>query len=141
MPVKSIIMEKVIVDIYYTGNNYCAYAPILLGCVSTASTLSEMKKNIKDAIEFHIESSLKDGDYIPEAFKGEYELEFKLSTEALLNAYGDIFTKAALSRITGINQRQLWHYASGMRKPRPAQRKRIEEGLHRLGTELITIVL
>ena len=132
-------MEKVIVDIYYTGNNYCAHAPILLGCVSMASTLSEMKKNIKEAIEFHVEISLKDGDTIPEVFKGDYELEFKLTTEALLNAYSDIFTKAALSRITGINQRQLWHYASGMRKPRPAQCKRIEDGLHRLGTELLNI--
>ena len=132
-------MEKVLVDIYYTGNNYCAHAPILLGCVSTATTLSEMKKNIKEAIEFHVESSLEDGDPIPEVFKGEYELEFRLSIEALLNAYSDIFTKAALSRITGINQRQLWHYASGMRKPRPTQRKRIEEGLHRLGAELLTI--
>lgn len=132
-------MEKVIVDIYYTGNNYCAHAPILSGCVSTATTLSEMKKNIKEAIEFHVESSLEDGDIIPEVFKGEYELEFRLSIEALLNAYSDIFTKAALSRITGINQRQLWHYASGMRKPRPTQRKRIEEGLHRLGSELLTI--
>ena len=107
--------------------------------MSTATTLSEMKKNIKEAIEFHLESSLADNDTIPEVFKGEYEIEFKLSTEALLNAYSDIFTKAALSRITGINQRQLWHYASGLRKPRPAQCKRIEEGLHRLGEELLTI--
>ncbi|MCX6239026.1 MAG: type II toxin-antitoxin system HicB family antitoxin [Bacteroidia bacterium] len=132
-------MEKVMVDIFYTGNNYCAHTPILLGCVSTAATLTEMKKNIKEAIEFHVESSLDDNITIPEVFKGEYLLEFKLSTEALLNAYSDIFTKAALSRITGINERQLWHYASGMRKPRPAQRKRIEDGLHRLGAELLTI--
>lgn len=132
-------MEKVIVDIYYTGNNYCAHAPILLGCVSTGATLSDIKKNIKEAIVFHVESSLEDGDPIPEVFKGEYELEFKLSVEALLNAYSDVFTKAALSRITGINQRQLWHYASGMRKPRPIQRKRIEVGLHRLGKELLNI--
>lgn len=132
-------METVIVDIYYTDNNFCAEAPILPGCVSTASTLAEMKKNIKEAIAFHIESSIEDNDPIPEVFKGDYQFEFKLSIEALLNAYSDIFTKAALSRITGINERQLWHYASGMRKPRPAQRKRIEEGLHRLGTELLTI--
>ncbi|MDO9040466.1 MAG: type II toxin-antitoxin system HicB family antitoxin, partial [Bacteroidota bacterium] len=67
-------MEKVVVDIYYTGNNYCAHAPILLGCVSTAATLSDMKKNIKEAIEFHVESSMEDGDTIPEVFRGEYEL-------------------------------------------------------------------
>jgi predicted RNase H-like HicB family nuclease len=132
-------MEKVNVDIYYTGKNYNAYAPILQGCVSTASTLDEMKKNIKEAIKFHVESSLADNEPIPDVFKGDYELEFKLSTEALLNAYSDIFTKAALSRITGINERQLWHYASGMRKPRPAQRKRIEDGLHKLGDELLSV--
>lgn len=132
-------MEKVTVLIEYTGNNYCAYAPILLGCVSTAGTLDEMKKNIKEAIAFHVESSLEFNDPIPAIFKRPYELEFKLSIEALLNAYSDIFTKAALSRITGINERQLWHYASGMRKPRPQQRKRIEDGLHRLGVELLNV--
>ena len=132
-------MEKVIVDIYYTGNNFCAHAPILSGCVSTGATLDEMKKNINEAIEFHVESSLIDNNSIPAVFKGEYELELKLTTEALLNAYSDIFTKAALSRITGINERQLWHYASGMRKPRPEQRKRIEDGLHRLGEELLSV--
>ncbi len=132
-------MEKVIVEIYFTGKNFCAYAPILTGCVSTASTLKGIKANIKEAIEFHIETSKEFNDPIPEIFRGNYELVFVVSTEALLNAYSNIFTKAALSRITGINERQLWHYASGMRKPRPAQRKRIEEGLHRLGDELINI--
>ncbi len=47
--------------------------------------------------------------------------------------------KQHCSRITGINERQLWHYASGLRKPRPTQRKRIEDGLHRLGAELLTL--
>lgn len=132
-------MEKIVVDVYYTGSNYCAHSPMLLGCVSTAATLSDIKTNIREAIEFHVESSLQDCDTIPEVFRGEYELEFKLSIEALLNAYSDVFTKAALSRITGINQRQLWHYASGIKKPRPLQRKRIEDGLHRLGKELLNI--
>jgi len=40
-------MKKVVVNIYYTGNNFNAYAPALTGCVSTAATLDEMKKNIK----------------------------------------------------------------------------------------------
>jgi predicted RNase H-like HicB family nuclease len=132
-------MQNVIVEINYTGNNFCAYAPILQGCISTGASLDDMKRNIKEAIEGHIEIALEYNDPVPEIFKGEYELEFKLTTEALLIAYSDIFTKAALSRITGINQRQLWHYASGMRKPRPAQRKRIEEGLHKLGAELLKI--
>jgi len=113
--------------------------PYSSGLCKHAATLPEIKKNIKEAIDFHVESCHEDGDSVPDVFIGEYELEYKLSIEALLNAYSDVFTKAALSQITGINQRQLWHYASGMRKPRPTQRKRIEEGLHRLGKELLNI--
>ena len=40
-----------------------------------------------------------------------------------------IFTKAALERITGINQKQLGHYASGIKKPRRAQVEKIEKAL------------
>jgi len=132
-------MGKVIVEIYYTGKNFCAYAPVLPGCVSTADTLENMKENIREAIAFHVESCLRDDDPIPDVFKGEYELDFVLSTEALLEAYSSIFTKAALSRITGINERQLWHYAAGVRKPRSAQAQRIQDGLHKLGKELLSV--
>lgn len=132
-------MEKVLVEIYYTGKNFSAQVPKLPGCISTAESLDEIKKNIREAIELHVEGSLKDNDPIPDVFKGNYELEFVLTTEALLEAYSGIFTKAALSRITGINERQLWHYAAGIRKPRKAQSKRIQEGIHKLGKELLSL--
>jgi predicted RNase H-like HicB family nuclease len=136
-------MERVIVEVEYTGSNYGAHAPVLTGCVATGATLDEIKRNISDAIKFHVESSIEDGedDMIPDVFKGEYELVYKLSAEALLNAYSDIFTKAALSHITGINERQLWHYAAGVRQPRPKQLKRIANGIHKLGQELINVTL
>lgn len=129
------MMEKVIVDILYSGENFGAHAPVLPGCFATGVTLDEVKKRIQEAIQLHVESSIADNDPVPEVFKGEYELVFKFSPEALLNAYSNIFTKAALSRITGINERQLWHYAAGVREPRPARIRKIEEGLHRLAEE------
>jgi toxin-antitoxin system, antitoxin component, hicB family len=134
-------MEKVTVEIVYSGNNFGAHVPVLPGCVATGSTFNEVKKNIKEAIEFHVEGSLEDNDPIPDVFTKEYDIVYKLSPEALLNAYSNIFTKAALSRITGINERQLWHYAAGVRKPRPAQMRRIEEGIHHLADELKAIAL
>ena len=36
-------------------NNYSAYVPDLPGCVSTGKTLEEVKKNMEEAIEFHLE--------------------------------------------------------------------------------------
>jgi predicted RNase H-like HicB family nuclease len=134
-------MEKIISEVFYTGNNYSSHVPILPGCVSTGRTLEEVEKHMIEAVKNHVGLSLEDNDPVPDVFKGEYELIFKLSAEALLNAYSNIFTKAALSRITGINQRQLWHYAAGAKKPRPAQLKRIEEGLHKIGYQLIAVEL
>jgi len=134
-------MEKIISEVYYTGNNYSSHVPILPGCVSTGHTLEEVQQHMIEAVMDHIELSIEDNDPIPDVFKGEYELVFKLSVEALLNAYSSIFTKAALSRVTGINERQLWHYAAGLKKPRPAQSKRIADGLHKLGKQLIAVEL
>ncbi|MFW1443084.1 hypothetical protein ACEV7Z_24150, partial [Vibrio parahaemolyticus] len=62
-------------------------------------------------------------------------------TQSLLAYYNGIFTKAGLERITGINQKQIQHYSTGHRKPRPAQVKKIKNALHELGEELLAIDL
>ena len=46
-------------------NNYCAYVPELPGCVSTGKTWKKMKAMIHEAIEFHVEGMLEDGDRVP----------------------------------------------------------------------------
>ncbi len=123
------------------GNNYSAHLPLLPGCVTTGSSLTEIKKNTAEIVEFHLEGMLEDGEAVPAVFNGTYEFEYILSAEALLNEYSGIFTKAALARLTGINERQLWHYAAGVRHPRPQQCQRIVDGLRNLGKELVTVQL
>ena len=49
-----------------TPNNYSAYAPDVPGCVSTGKTWDEMQAMIREALVFHIESLLEDGDPLPE---------------------------------------------------------------------------
>jgi predicted RNase H-like HicB family nuclease len=134
-------MEKVIVEVSYTGKNYSAHIPILPGCVTTGSSLIEIRKHIEEIVPFHIEGMQEDNDEYPSVFNGKYEFIYKLSTETLINEFSGIFTKAALSRVTGINERQLWHYAAGVRHPRQVQRKRIVNGLHQLGKELLSVDL
>jgi predicted RNase H-like HicB family nuclease len=134
-------MKKNIVEISFTGNNFSAHVPLLPGCVSTGDTPSEIKANIKEAIEFHLKGMKEDGDILPKSFIGNYELVFKFDTQSLLNYYKGIFTNAAFERITGINQKQIQHYASGHRKPREEQVKKIEKALHNLGSELMSVEL
>jgi predicted RNase H-like HicB family nuclease len=46
--------------------NYSAYVPDLPGCVATGSTIEEVEKEIREAIEFHIEGMRKDGEAVPQ---------------------------------------------------------------------------
>lgn len=59
-------MKYAIVIQHCPGSNYSAYVPDLPGCVSTGGTLEEAERNIREAIEFHLEGMHEDGDPIPE---------------------------------------------------------------------------
>ena len=47
-------------------NNYCAYAPDMLGCISTGDTRDEMLAMMREALEFHIETMLEYGEPLPD---------------------------------------------------------------------------
>ena len=57
---------KYTVVIERTANNYAAYVPDLPGCVATADTRDEVLKEVREAIEFHIEGMREDGGAVPE---------------------------------------------------------------------------
>lgn len=133
--------NRVTVELSYTGRNFCAHIPVLPGCVATAATPDAIKKAITAAIEFHLEGSRKDGDKLPAVFSHNYSLVYKFEPQSFFVYYKGIFTNAGLERLTGINQKQLQHYAAGLKKPRPAQAKKIESALHKLGGELMAVEL
>lgn len=134
-------MKKIIVNVERGNNNYSAYIDILPGCVSTGKTFDELQANMREAVEGHLEISREYGDDIPSEFEGEYELVYKFDTSSILQYYKGIFTNSALSRMTGINQRQLQRYASGESKPREAQVKKISSAFARLAKELQSVTL
>jgi hypothetical protein len=59
--------------------------------------------------------------------------------QSFLNYYNKFFTFVGLEQITGINQKLLHHYSSGLKKPREKQRKKIETALHRFGNDLLAL--
>ncbi len=93
-----------------------------------------------NALEFHLDGLRADGDEIPSVIQGRYRLDFVLNVRALLHYFDGLLTRSALSRVTGINELQFGHYNTGHRKPRPEQRKKIVEGLHRIGKEINSVV-
>ena len=57
---------KYTVVIERAPNNYAAYVPDLPGCVATGDTREELLEEIREAIEFHIESLHEHGEPVPE---------------------------------------------------------------------------
>ena len=47
------------------GPNYSAYVPDLPGCVATGVTIEDVEREIREAIEFHIEGLREDGSPVP----------------------------------------------------------------------------
>ena len=134
-------MKPVVVIIERAENNYSSYLEGIDGIFAVGKSVDEIKKGIIDSIEVLKEECKEFGGEIPEALKGDYELIFKMDVRSVLDFYSNLFTKSGLERITGINQKQLWHYASGLRNPRPEQSLKLEKALHKLGEELLAINL
>ncbi|GHU79135.1 hypothetical protein FACS1894145_2620 [Bacteroidia bacterium] len=96
----------------------------------------DIKADIRESVEHTLETMKKCQIQIPDEFENEYEFDYTFSTEALLNYYSRIFSKSTISRITGINENQLWFYSAGLKKPRKEQIERINKGLNNFGREL-----
>lgn len=123
------------------NTNHSAYINNLDGVVATGSTFAEVKNNLIEAINLFIEACKETGCELPKELQGDYRIEFKMDVKSLLSLYTGIFTKSGLERLTGINQKQLWHYANGNSVPRRAQVLKIEKALHNLGAELLSLHL
>jgi predicted RNase H-like HicB family nuclease len=120
-------------------DNFGAYTDNVEGIYGGGDTVEEAKQSIINAIRLYKEYNTAEN--IPNILKGDYELVYKFDTQSFLSYYKGVFTNAALERITGINQKQFHHYATGLKKPRATQIKKIQMALHKLGEELTSVEL
>jgi predicted RNase H-like HicB family nuclease len=75
-------MRKYAVVIEKGPNNYSAYVPDLPGCVTTGKTVEEIKTNIREAIELHLEGLMEDGAPVPEPSSVAIEVELPVQPSA-----------------------------------------------------------
>ncbi|MDP1844021.1 MAG: hypothetical protein Q8K64_11410 [Sediminibacterium sp.] len=131
-------MNTIKIIIEKTKDQYTAYAENVEGIYGGGDTVAEAKESILDALRLFKKHNKKS---LPKILRDNYTLAFKFDTQSLLNYYKGIFTNASFERITGIQQKQIQHYASGLKKPRLAQKKKIEASLHQLASELLAVEL
>ncbi|MCK5136286.1 MAG: type II toxin-antitoxin system HicB family antitoxin [Bacteroidales bacterium] len=132
-------MEKILVVLEKTDNNYAAFIPILDGCVATGTTVQEVKESLNEAVTFHLFGMTEEGLEIPDAIKGEYTFSYKMDVESFFEWFQGVITKAGISKLTGMNQSLVSQYANGLKKPSKKQTNRIQTALHEFGEELLQI--
>lgn len=131
MSIIKIIIEK-------TSNFYSAYAENVEGVYGAGATVQKTKESVLKSLELYVKYNKKKH---PKILQGDYSVKYRFDAQSLLNYYKGIFTNASLEKITGINQKQIQHYASGLKKPRQLQKRKIQTGLRNLAKELQSIEL
>lgn len=126
-------MEKIIIHLGASSDHFGAYAENCPGIYGAGDTVQEAKQNVMEGLRLFVD---RNRDNLPDILKSDYEIEYKFDVSSFLAYYSNIFTKSALERMTGINQKQLFHYASGHRKPSEKTVKKLDEAIHRLADEL-----
>jgi predicted RNase H-like HicB family nuclease len=59
-------MNRYLIIIEPTETGFSAYSPDIPGCVSTGRTKEEVERNMKEAVEFHLDGLREEGQAVPE---------------------------------------------------------------------------
>lgn len=132
-------MLKVKVLIEQSSYGYSAYMDegsenLDYSVIGEGKTVEETIADFKDSYNEIKEYYESEGLEFQEA-----EFEFSYDAASFIQSFAFAFTLAGLERITGVNQKQLGHYASGVRKPSRATVKKIEDGIKRFSKELSAV--
>ncbi len=68
-------MKRYPIVVEDTETGYSAYSPDLPGCISTGATRREVKANMREAVELHIEGLRLEGLPVPGPTKGQVYVE------------------------------------------------------------------
>ena len=95
-----------------------------------AGSFEELKSGMLDALNFTFEE--ENIIYTIDDLRFEFDLESFFDFYKVINA-------KALSERIGMNQSLLAQYIKGIKKPSPAQTRRILKGVQQIGRELIEV--
>lgn len=97
---------------------------IPFGLLGQGRTVEEAKEDFINSYEEMMELMNDEGIECPELV-----FEFLFDTASFLTSVSSTFTMAGLSKITGINRKQLGHYVQGTSKPSAKTATRIQESI------------
>lgn len=136
-------MEKLRVQVERSDDGtYWGHTTNIPGIVTAeGSSLEDLKKNLKEAIEFTFETADELGLEVYKKLKEGIDFEYELELSTLFQKI-EYLNKTAIAKRLNINPSLFRNYTSGKETYISEKRaKEIEKGLHQLGEELLAIKL
>jgi len=111
--------------------------------VADGESITELKENMKDAVDLYLETAEEHDRQTYELFKNGFEFEYDLEVSEIFNSVFEVINKGEFAKSIGINPTLFRQYTNANKQTYISEKraKEIENGLHRLGKELLNVKL
>jgi predicted RNase H-like HicB family nuclease len=131
-------METLHIIVEKTDSGFSAYIDQVPGCITVGESLSEIKKNMKEALELHLEGMIAEKEEFPKVLSGKYRMEIQLDVKQLFTYFKELNASAIAKRIS-MNDSLLRQYIIGKKSPSEKQSMRILSGVRDFGRDLVAL--
>lgn len=128
-------MKKLVVVIERSSTGYGIYFEDDISISSYGETVTEAKKNFKTAIKEYVEYCVEEGIKYNKQYSNKMEFEFKYDLQAFFKHYSFI-NISGFAKVIEMNASLLRQYKNGLAFASEKQRKIIENGIRKIGSEL-----
>lgn len=125
--------KKIAAIVEASSTGFGVYSERLPGITGYGKSVERAKEDFLTAIN---ETKEAYGSKVPKELKGDLEFVFKYDIASIFEHFGMLDASGFAKKI-GMNPSLLRQYKTGHAIASEKQKKRIEEGLHRLGRQLL----
>jgi predicted RNase H-like HicB family nuclease len=111
--------------------------------VADGESINDLKDNMKDAVELYLEAAEENDKETYQLYKNGFEFEYDLEVSEIFNDVFEVINKTEFAKSIGINASLFRQYTNANKQTYISEKraKEIEDGLHRLGKELLSVKL
>lgn len=132
------IKIKITVIVEKTGTGFSAYAKEIDGLITVGDTISEIKSNFNEVLEYHVEYLQEKGQTIT---KDDFEISYVIDLQQVFEYFSVINKSAFAENYLHMNTSLFRQYTKGLASISSDKLKVISEGLHKLADEINDLTL
>jgi predicted RNase H-like HicB family nuclease len=125
--------KKLTVVVEKTVTGFSAYAKEIDGLATVGSSLSELKENFNEVLQYHVEYLNEQGEALT---KENFTINYVVDLEQIFEYFSVINKSAFAERYAEINQSLFRQYTKGLAPLSGEKMAQISKGLHKLADEI-----